>query len=85
MAVELRRHYFAGAASLRQRGRQNRKNEKWNGGRTVLGVLIIILVAIAFIALLPIWPYSKNWGYYSSGIVGILLILAIVLLLIGVF
>jgi len=31
--------------------------------------------------LLPTWSYSGGWGYYPSGLVGILLIIVIILLL----
>nr|WP_133128662.1 DUF3309 family protein [Legionella nagasakiensis] len=33
-------------------------------------VIFIILIAI----LLPVWPYSKNWGYRPAGVVGLLLL-----------
>jgi hypothetical protein len=32
---------------------------------------------------LPTWPHSKNWGYYPSGGLGLLLAILIVLLLLG--
>ncbi len=28
----------------------------------------------------PAWPYSRGWGYYPSGVVGLLLIVLIALL-----
>ena len=43
---------------------------------TTLIILIVILLAV-----LPTWPYSRGWGFYPSGGVGILLIVLIVLLL----
>ncbi|KTD19954.1 Protein of uncharacterised function (DUF3309) [Legionella lansingensis] len=41
-----------------------------------IAILVIILAAV-----LPIWPYSKGWGYLPSGIVGLLLVLLILMLL----
>jgi hypothetical protein len=46
---------------------------------TILMVLLILLLIGAF----PRWPHSKNWGYYPSGGVGLLLVILFVLLLLG--
>ena len=46
---------------------------------TILVVILIILL----IGVLPTWPYSGAWGYYPSGGLGVLLIVAVVLLLVG--
>lgn len=46
---------------------------------TVLFVLLILLLLGA----LPTWPYSRNWGYYPSGGLGLVLIVLIILLLTG--
>lgn len=43
-------------------------------------ILFIILI-IVLIAVLPTWPYSRSWGYYPSGGLGILLIILLLLLL----
>ena len=46
--------------------------------------ITLLLLIIILVALLPTWPYSKGWGYYPSGGVGvILLVLLIVLLMRG--
>jgi len=37
-------------------------------------LLIIILLLLLFGAL-PTWPYSVNWGYGPSGILGLLLVI----------
>ncbi|MDF3938948.1 DUF3309 family protein, partial [Achromobacter denitrificans] len=44
---------------------------------TILLIILILLVLGA----VPAWPYSRGWGYYPSGILGILLIVLIVMLL----
>jgi hypothetical protein len=49
---------------------------------SLLTVLIIILV-LMLIGVIPTWPHSKNWGYYPSGGIGLILIIIIVLLLLG--
>ncbi|MBR9865459.1 MAG: DUF3309 domain-containing protein [Rhodobacteraceae bacterium] len=46
---------------------------------TVLLVLLILLL----IGALPTWGYSRSWGYFPSGALGIILIIVIVLALTG--
>lgn len=45
-------------------------------------ILLIILILLLILAL-PTWPYSSGWGYYPSGIVGIVLIVILILVLMG--
>lgn len=45
-------------------------------------ILLIILVLI-LIGALPAWPYSRGWGYYPSGGVGLIVVIVLVLLLLG--
>lgn len=46
---------------------------------TILLVILILLLLGA----LPTWPYSRAWGYYPSGGLGLIVIVVIVLLLAG--
>lgn len=46
---------------------------------TILLVILILLLLGA----LPTWPYSRSWGYYPSGGLGLIMIIVIVLLLAG--
>jgi peptidoglycan/LPS O-acetylase OafA/YrhL len=43
-------------------------------------LLLIILLALLVLAL-PAWPYSAGWGYFPSGLLGLLVIVLLVLLL----
>lgn len=45
-------------------------------------ILIIILI-LFLIGALPTWPHSKKWGYYPSGVLGLILLILIILLLMG--
>jgi len=45
--------------------------------------LIIIILIIVLLAVLPSWPYSRGWGYFPSGILGVILVIVIILLLLG--
>jgi hypothetical protein len=45
-------------------------------------ILIVILI-LMLVGVLPTWPHSKNWGYYPSGGLGLILLILIILLLMG--
>lgn len=45
-------------------------------------VLIVILV-LMLIGALPAWPHSRNWGFYPSGGLGLVLIVLLILILMG--
>ena len=48
-----------------------------------LTTILVIILVLALIGALPAWPYSRGWGYYPSGIVGIIVLVLIVMLLMG--
>ena len=49
----------------------------------MLGTVLWIVLILALIGALPMWPYSVNWGYYPSGGLGLVLLILIVLALLG--
>lgn len=51
----------------------------------MLGTLLIIILVVALIGALPAWPYSRGWGYYPSGGLGLVVVILIILLLLGRF
>jgi hypothetical protein len=48
---------------------------------TILLIILILMLVGAF----PAWPYSRGWGYYPSGGVGLILLIIVVLMLLRVF
>ena len=48
-----------------------------------MSTLLFVILVLLLVGLLPAWPYSQSWGYYPSGIVGVLLVVAVLLLLFG--
>ena len=48
-----------------------------------MGTILIIILVLVLIGALPTWPHSKNWGYYPSGGIGLVLLILIILLLLG--
>jgi len=47
-------------------------------------LIILILLIILVLAVLPTWPYSRGWGYYPGGGLGLILVILIILWLLGV-
>jgi hypothetical protein len=44
-----------------------------------------VLLILFALASLPSWPHSRNWGYYPSGGLGLILIVLVLLVLSGRF
>jgi hypothetical protein len=44
--------------------------------------ILIILVALV-LGLLPSWPYSCEWGYGPSGLIGVVLVILFVMAITG--
>jgi len=51
-------------------------------GRTSM-LLLFVIVIVLLIGTTPAWPYSRNWGYYPSGVLGTILVIFLALLLLG--
>lgn len=49
----------------------------------MIGTVLLIVLLLLLLGALPAWPYSRGWGYYPSGSLGLVLIVIIVLLLTG--
>jgi len=49
----------------------------------MLSILLLVLVVILLLGALPAWPYSRSWGYYPSGGIGLVLVIILVLVLMG--
>ena len=52
-------------------------------GTTAMSNVLVIILILLLVGAIPAWPYSRGWGYYPSGIVGVLLVVVLVLLLTG--
>jgi Protein of unknown function (DUF3309) len=49
----------------------------------MLTTLLLIILVLALIGALPTWGYSRGWGYYPTGGVGLLLVVVVLLLVVG--
>jgi hypothetical protein len=45
--------------------------------------LLFIVLIIALLASIPAWPYSRGWGYYPSGGIGLIVLLLLVFFVFG--
>jgi hypothetical protein len=49
----------------------------------MLGTILVVIVTLALIGALPEWPHSRNWGYFPTVGVGLVLVIVFVLILLG--
>jgi len=49
----------------------------------MLLMVVTVVLILALIGALPVWPHSRNWGYYPTGGIGLISVLLLVLLLLG--
>ena len=45
-----------------------------------MGLIFLILLVMLMVGAFPTWPHSRNWGYYPSGGLGLLLLVLVVLM-----
>lgn len=46
-----------------------------------MGTVLIIILILLLIGAFPTWPYSRRWGYYPSGGLGLVLLIVLILVL----
>jgi len=49
----------------------------------MLGTILIVVLVLLLLGSIPSWPYSRDWGYYPSGTLGLVVIVVIILVLVG--
>ena len=49
----------------------------------MLGTILIVILVLILVGALPTWPHSRQWGYYPSGGIGLILLILLILLLMG--
>lgn len=48
-----------------------------------LSTILLIILILALVGIIPIWPHSRSWGYAPGGVVGLIVVILLVLLLLG--
>jgi hypothetical protein len=49
----------------------------------MLATALIVVVVLMLLGALPRWSHSRDWGYYPSGGLGLVLTVVIILVLLG--
>jgi hypothetical protein len=49
----------------------------------MLSTILLIILILLLVGALPTWPHSKDWGYYPSGGLGLVVIILLILILMG--
>jgi hypothetical protein len=50
---------------------------------TMLGTILLIVLILMLVGALPVYPYSKRWGYAPGGILSLLLLILIIMMVLG--
>ena len=48
-----------------------------------IGTIILIILILALVGMIPVWPHSRSWGYAPSGGVGLIVLILVILILMG--
>jgi len=48
-----------------------------------IGTILVIILILALVGIIPIWPHSRSWGYGPTGGVGLIVLILVILLLLG--
>ena len=48
-----------------------------------MNTILLVILILLLVGVLPTWPHSREWGYYPSGGVGLILLIVLILALTG--
>jgi hypothetical protein len=49
----------------------------------MLGTLLVVFLVLALVGALPRWSHSRQWGYFPTGGLGLVLLIVVILLVLG--
>ena len=49
----------------------------------MLGTVLLVIVILMLVGTLPTWPHSRDWGYFPSGGLGLVVLILLILFLAG--
>jgi hypothetical protein len=49
----------------------------------MLGIILLVVLILALCGALPRWSHSRNWGYYPTGGLGLVLVIVLILVVLG--
>ena len=48
-----------------------------------MNLILLLVVVLLLIGVLPAWPYSRDWGFFPSGTLGLIVLIILVAALTG--
>ena len=48
-----------------------------------ISTILLVILILLLIGAIPTWPHSREWGYYPSGALGLVVVILLVLILMG--
>lgn len=48
-----------------------------------IGTILLIVLFLLLLGAIPTLPHCRNWGYFPSGILGLVLVVLLIMLLLG--
>jgi hypothetical protein len=52
-------------------------------GECAMSTILLIILILVLLGALPTWPYSRGWGYFPSGILGVIVVILIIMAVMG--
>jgi hypothetical protein len=49
----------------------------------MLGTILLVVLILLLLGALPTWPHSRQWGYFPSSGIGLVVLILIILLVLG--
>ncbi len=49
-----------------------------------IGTILLVILVLLLLGVIPVWPYSRAWGYGPTSGLGTILIILLILVLLGV-
>lgn len=49
----------------------------------MIGTILLIVLVLLLIGALPVYPYSRKWGYAPGGLLGVVVVVLIILMILG--
>ena len=66
---------LAAKARLKRRSPSGRTRSNREAHHPIVKIMVLVLLLALLIGTLPIYRYSRQWGYYPSGIVAAILLI----------
>lgn len=49
----------------------------------MLGTILLVLLILLLVGAIPVWPYSRSWGYGPTGGMGLAVVILLALIFTG--